>query len=251
LNLYSCGPGHSLLGWAYFPFSVPEDSFWHGVVVHFESLPGGAFTAFNLGGTAVHEAGHYLGLYHTFQGGCVAPGDEVDDTPFEATPATGCPIGRDTCEQPGFDPVQNYMDYSDDACYSEFTAGQDVRMDDLVSVYRPSLFETALASQITRNEIEPAAIDTDEPSRALSFRGALPNPFRRETAVRFTLPVSGHVSLKVYDIAGKLVSTLVDAPLPPGDHSAMFRAGTLPSGMYFTVLRVGGVQVSRSVVLTR
>ncbi len=79
----------------------------------------------------------------------------------------------------------------------------------------------------------------------------MPNPFRRETAVRFTLPVSGHVSLKVYDIAGKLVSTLVEAPLPPGDHSAMFRAGTLPSGMYFTVLRVAGVQVSRSVVLTR
>ena len=69
--------------------------------------------------------------------------------------------------------------------------------------------------------------------------------------MRFSLPVSGHVQLRVYDIAGKLVSTLVDAPLPPGDHSAMFRADRLPSGMYFTVLRVGGVQVSRSVVLTR
>jgi hypothetical protein len=251
LNLYTCAPGQKLLGWAYFPFSVPEDSFWHGVVVHFESLPGGAFTSYNLGRTAVHEVGHYLGLFHTFQGGCVEPGDEVDDTAFEAEPAFGCPIGRNTCPQPGFDPVQNYMDYSDDGCLTEFTAGQDVRMDDLVSVYRPSLFETALAANVTRNEIEPAAIEPEESIRALSFRGALPNPFRRETAIHFTLPVSGHVSLRVYDIAGKLVSTLVDASLPPGDHSAMFRSGTLPSGMYFTVLRVGGVQVSRSVVLTR
>jgi hypothetical protein len=251
LNLYTCAPGQKLLGWAYFPFSVPEDSFWHGVVIHFESLPGGAFTSYNLGRTAVHEIGHYLGLFHTFEGGCIAPGDEVDDTPFEGEPAFGCPIGRNTCPQPGFDPVQNYMDYSDDGCLTEFTSGQNQRMDDLVSVYRPSLFETALATNVTRNEIEPATIEPEESSRTLSFRGALPNPFRRETAIHFTLPVSGHVSLRVYDIAGKLVTTLVDASLPPGDHSAMFRSGTLPSGMYFTVLRVGGVQVSRSVVLTR
>jgi hypothetical protein len=251
LNIYTCAPGQFILGWAYFPFSVPEDSFWHGVVVHFESLPGGGFLSYNLGRTAVHEVGHYLGLFHTFQGGCVAPGDEVDDTPFEAEPAFGCPIGRNTCPQPGLDPVQNYMDYSDDGCLIEFTRGQDERMDEIVAVYRPSLFQASSALLATRAEIEPATLDPDEPSRALSFRGAWPNPFRRETAVRFTLPVSGHVQLRVYDIAGKLVSTLVDAPLPPGDHSAMFRADRLPSGMYFTVLRVGGVQVSRSVVLTR
>lgn len=251
LNIYTASLTQGLLGWAYFPNSISEDSFWHGVVVHYESLPGGAFTNFNLGGTAVHEAGHYLGLYHTFQGGCVAPGDEVDDTPFEASPASGCPIGRDTCEQPGFDPVQNYMDYSDDACYTGFTAGQDARMDDMVSVYKPSLFASPAASRTLHSEIEPSAFEPGEPVRALAFRGAWPNPFRRETAVHFTLPLSGHVSLKVYDIAGKLVSTLVDATLPPGDHSAMFRGEQLPSGMYFTVLRVGGVQVSRSVVLMR
>jgi hypothetical protein len=251
LNIYTCSPAQQLLGWAYFPSSVPEDSFWHGIVVHYESLPGGGFTNFNLGRTAVHEAGHYLGLFHTFQGGCVAPGDEVEDTPFEASPASGCPIGRDTCEQPGFDPVQNYMDYSDDACYTEFTAGQDARMDEMVSVYKPSLFASPAASRATQNEIEPSIFEPGEPTRALAFRGAWPNPFRRETAVHFTLPVSGHVSLKVYDIAGKLMTTLVDAPLPPGEHSAMFRSDELPSGMYFTVLRVGGVHASRSVVLMR
>jgi hypothetical protein len=124
-------------------------------------------------------------------------------------------------------------------------------VDDVLPVYRPSLFQAPLAGRAARPEIEPATLDSGEPARALAFRGAAPNPFRAETAVRFTLPVGGHVRLGVYDVAGRPVATLVDAVLPPGDHSAMFRARSLPAGMYFTVLRVGGVEVSRSVVLAR
>jgi hypothetical protein len=65
------------------------------------------------------------------------------------------------------------------------------------------------------------------------------------------MPVSGHVTLRVYDVAGKLVRTLVDAQLPPGDHNALLRGDGLPSGTYFTVLRVGQVQTSRSLTLIR
>ena len=100
-------------------------------------------------------------------------------------------------------------------------------------------------------EIQPDVLWPDDRTRALEFRGAMPNPFHAETAIRFTLPTSARVSLRVYDVAGKLVRTLVDAQLPPGDHSALLAAGGLRSGVYFAVLRIGAVQMSRSVVLAR
>lgn len=139
LNIYTCSPGQGLLGWAYFPWSAPESSFWHGVVVLYSSLPGGSAAPYNLGDTVTHEVGHYLGLYHTFQNGCSSPGDEVSDTPFESSPAFGCPIGRNTCSSAGSDPIFNFMDYTDDACMDHFTSEQASRMATMTSIYRPSL----------------------------------------------------------------------------------------------------------------
>jgi hypothetical protein len=129
-NVYSCAPGKNLLGWATFPWMFDEGHYEHGVVLHYGSLPGGYLVPYDLGGTLAHEAGHYLGLLHTFEGGCVAPGDYCDDTPFEASPASRCPEGRDTCTEPGLDPIHNYMDYSDDSCITQFTPGQVQRMRD-------------------------------------------------------------------------------------------------------------------------
>ena len=139
LDFYTCDLG-GLLGYATFPWDYPEDSPLHGIVVSYDTLPGGAAFPYNEGDTATHEVGHYLGLYHTFQNGCDLPGDEVEDTPYEAYPAYGCPIASDSCiAQPGVDPIHNFMDYTDDSCMDEFTPGQIVRAQDLVALYKPTL----------------------------------------------------------------------------------------------------------------
>jgi hypothetical protein len=128
LNVYSTSGG-GFLGWAYYPSIVKYQQFQvlDGIVFHYGSVPGGFIDRFNLGFTLVHEAGHWLGLAHTFEQGCQGHGDYVDDTPFQASPTSGCPIGRDSCPEPGLDPIHNFMDYSDDPCYTQFTAGQSDR----------------------------------------------------------------------------------------------------------------------------
>jgi hypothetical protein len=139
LNIYTCKPQQGILGYAYLPWDLPEDSYLHGVVALYGTLPGGYAAPYDEGDTVVHEVGHYLGLDHTFENGCAAPGDEVADTPAEATPAYECSEGRDTCPAPGLDPIYNFMDYTPDSCMYEFTAGQDTRMDGMTALYKPNL----------------------------------------------------------------------------------------------------------------
>ncbi|KAG9121280.1 hypothetical protein FRC07_002813 [Ceratobasidium sp. 392] len=110
LNIYTVGSIHSknnpknrLAGFATFPQSYQSRPKHDGVViVRTATQPGGY-----LGKTLSHEVGHWVGLYHTFQGGCHGPGDYVNDTPPEASPSFKCDLSRDTCPGGGLDPVRN------------------------------------------------------------------------------------------------------------------------------------------------
>ncbi len=136
LNIYS-GTAGANLGWATWPWMQKEHPELDGIVIDFDSMPGGNIEGFNLGHTATHEAGHWVGLYHTFQGGCSNSGDGVEDTPREFVPTSGCPEGKDTCTRhEGVDPIHNYMDYSTDPCYSEFSQGQVDRAVGFFTQYR-------------------------------------------------------------------------------------------------------------------
>jgi hypothetical protein len=140
LNLYSTTAG-DYLGWAYLPdiTTKPGQTDLDGVVIDWESFKGVSKTykgRYDQGETATHEVGHWLNLEHTFYGGCNEKGDFVADTPPEKTATSGCPADKDTCTKPGEDPIHNYMDYSYDACYTEFTEGQSQRMRDAWLFYR-------------------------------------------------------------------------------------------------------------------
>jgi hypothetical protein len=140
LNIYSTTAG-PYLGWAYLPEIVtkPGQAHLDGIVVDWASWLGTSTEyagRYDQGETGTHETGHWLNLEHTFSGGCTPHGDFVADTPPERTPTSGCPIGKDTCPEPGLDPIHNYMDYSYDQCYTQFTAGQAQRMQDSYLYFR-------------------------------------------------------------------------------------------------------------------
>ena len=130
MNIYVANLSGGLLGYAYYAEDAAAVGALDGVVLLNQSLPGGDASPYNIGDTATHEVGHWFGLAHTFEGGCTRRGDLVADTAPEASPAFGCPIGRNTCKSTrSGDPIFNFMDYTDDACMNQFTKGQFVRMD--------------------------------------------------------------------------------------------------------------------------
>jgi hypothetical protein len=141
LNVYTGLNDGTLLGWATPPSQYRELPEYDGVVVLNLTMPGGGIEIpaedepdgiinYSGGDTLTHEVGHWLGLEHTFEGGCSLKNDRVLDTPAEAEPQVVC-VRRDSCTGrwfPGTDPIHNFMDYVDDDCMNHFTPGQVHRM---------------------------------------------------------------------------------------------------------------------------
>ena len=142
LNIYVAKLGGGLLGFATFPETYKKYPRLDGVVLFRQTLPGGNAIyqddeghTFNYakGDTGTHEAGHWLNLYHTFQGSCTANNDYVVDTPWQKADVNifYCRPHQNTCGEPDTreDPTKNFMNYVDDPCMHRFTRGQRDRMD--------------------------------------------------------------------------------------------------------------------------
>ena len=125
LNFWVCDLSGGLLGYAQFPGGNPATD---GVVndYAYTGSGGSAQPPFDLGRTATHEVGHWLNLRHIWGDGGCSVDDFVSDTPLSDASNGGCAIGHVSCST--VDMVQNYMDYSDDACMNLFTQGQKDRM---------------------------------------------------------------------------------------------------------------------------
>jgi Pregnancy-associated plasma protein-A len=115
----------------------------------------GPFPPYHLGRTVTHEVGHFLGLFHTYYEGCgvaEAPscyttGDRLCDTPPNADSHKGCPTDAVACGGVPA-PVHNYMELTDDACLTGFTAEQAQRVRCTLGTYRPGLLLRELGGKV-------------------------------------------------------------------------------------------------------
>jgi len=86
---------------------------------------------------------------------------------------------------------------------------------------------------------------------SVALRGNYPNPFNPTTTIAFDLASPAHVTLRVFDILGRSVATLMDQPLGAGSHSAVFNGSHLASGVYLVRLEAGSVMLSSKMVLMK
>ncbi len=152
INSSSAPEGSIILGYAQFPSSRNSKPSTDGIIVRADQIGNiGVAQTSQAGRTVTHESGHWCGLYHPFQGGCVggtssncsALGDQVCDTPPVSTSTSGCPTSRNSCtnDVPDLpDNIKNYMDYADGTCMDMYTAGQSVRMKSQMSTYRSNIY---------------------------------------------------------------------------------------------------------------
>lgn len=175
---------------------------------------------FHLGRTATHEVGHYLGLHHTFNGGCASAatcytnGDLICDTNPEGSPVFGCPSSSNSCSSP--DPFHNYMDYSDDDCYEEFTPEQVNRMRCTMANWR---------------------IDLHEPGGCSAAAATIRNAGLNVSAYAATPPVLGSVftlSLGTAPLRNHAVIFAYSAPITKNLGNGYVQLVDLGSTYYFT-----------------
>ncbi|WP_055436023.1 M43 family zinc metalloprotease [Lacinutrix algicola] len=162
MNMWSSkyvGDLNGILGFAQFPGGAASTDGVSAGHTYFGSSDynDGTFNTsapYDKGRTMTHEVGHYLGLYHTFQGGCAGVGDEVADTPAVDAPNYGCPTGHQSCSTT--DMIENYMDYTDDTCMNTFTAGQKARVQAVLAGPRSGLATSngATAPAVEANDAE-------------------------------------------------------------------------------------------------
>ncbi len=251
LNLWVCNLGSGLLGYAQFPGGSAATD---GVVVHYgtvgsalkpSSFNWGPGANFNWGRSATHEIGHWLGLYHTFDGGCpntscTTQGDQVCDTPPVSGPSYGCPaFPKISCSNgPNGGMFMNFMDYVDDDCMKMFSTGQSTRMNGFLNAARASLKTSPGCIPVGIEEIM-SAWDVS----------VFPNPAGDYVDISLS-GLTGHVDLSFIDAGGRVAigETLA---VHAGTIRERIDVSDLARGLYVIQIRGTEGTVRKRVALAR
>lgn len=201
-----------ILGFAYPPVGapnwpagqVPSDTSLEGVVVHYEvfgrnnPLASGVLSITDRGRTATHEVGHYLGLRHIWGDGDCSEDDGINDTPLSASASQQeCNLNKNSCTDSPTDfkdMIENYMDYSEEACMNMFTQGQ-------IDIIR-SILETTRNPLIAEFPVAVNAYDLSNISMDV-----YPNPSSGVFSVSYNNDASKVQYIEIMDSFGRLIDT--------------------------------------------
>ena len=221
LNIWVCGLNRTL-GYASFPGGPAEKD---GIVINYSSF--GYNGTSLLGKTTVHEAGHWLGLKHTW-GDAYCGDDSVDDTPKQGNFTSGCPSGiRISCNNgPDGDMYMNYMDITNEACINLFTEGQKERMR---ALFDPGGERNSLLSSYALLPPLTNEIPLPEELPAWYYPNLYPNPATSEITLDLSYDIRwiGKV-VSITDVQGK---TMMKMPI--NTKVVKINISRLKPGMYF------------------
>lgn len=244
LNIWICNLQPGVLGYATMPqdgVQPPNDGLLIGY--RFFGLGDVSSAPYNLGRTATHEVGHWLGLFHIWgdDAGTCSQDDGIDDTPLQLEETYGCPDFpyTDACSPaaPGI-MYDNYMDYTDDNCMNIFTEGQKQVMRNVLETKRGSI----LNSPAGCNEIEPLP---GEIAELILY----PNPGSGNftVAINNFKGVADIMEIKVFDGLGQLIAE--QNPDPAFYVSAYFNLSHLAPGCYFVQAFNGTYFLNKQLVI--
>lgn len=261
LNIWVCdligtGSLFQILGFAFPPSIAPNwpagsaasSSEFEGVAIHYEvfgennPLSVGTFATADMGRTAVHEVGHYLGLRHIwgdvlFGDGCTED-DGLEDTPnASANAGQMCNFSNNTCVDSPVDfpdMIENYMDYAEEQCMNLFTEDQVQIMQWMLDSARTGLHT---------NPVEPSTVNDLVSSSNLSV---FPNPATDRLTVQFNR-VADFSNVVLVDVQGRVVADFPSANVM--ERSFNIDLSSTLNGVYLLSLNVDGLPVQKRVII--
>lgn len=245
LNIWICNL-ETYLGYSSFPTTdllegLPSqtDSLLDGVILNYKYVGESPLSSiYNLGRSATHEIGHYLGLVHVWGDGNEDCGstDYCNDTPVTAAANYGCPTEKNSCpDKTGNDMIQNYLDYTNDACMNTFTRDQVARM------------RTVLQHSPRRKKLWTAKPYEAPPTAPVTLK-LYPNPVVSNSSLTFSGLTADNVAVQISNVLGQKIQ---EVKVVPAKGIATLPLGALKAGRYWATITQNGKESVLSFVVNR